>query len=155
MSIGVAVSSQGSLDEAVQLVEQLSPMDQLRLIMIFMPKVSLLFERFNLQLTPKTEELNENGHTKQKSLKGALSHLGTAPSFEEIQETRREMWSSPSNENNIDDTLYATGQTEIPKKEVRKRRRLEGAAAHLKPVPSFEDIKEIRREMWSSIGDEL
>lgn len=69
-----------SLEEVVGLAKQLSPADQLRVV-----------ERLASGLETKIEAEKEGPLV---SLFGALAHLGAAPSAEDINEVRREMWSN-------------------------------------------------------------
>jgi hypothetical protein len=68
-----------SLDEAVEMVRKLSPLDQLRLV-----------EQVIASLKPTFTE--KRG--RKKSLYGLCADLGTAPSAEEIDEVRREVWAN-------------------------------------------------------------
>jgi hypothetical protein len=70
--------TQANLDEVVQLAKGLSPADQLRLV-----------ERLLPGLETKVETVNKKP---LRSSYGALRDLGPAPSAEDIDEVRREMW---------------------------------------------------------------
>lgn len=66
------------LEDALQLALELSPLDKVRL----MKQVASTLE----------QELAQGEVKPLPSLYGALADLGTAPSAEEIDEVRREMW---------------------------------------------------------------
>ena len=70
--------AQPNLDELVQLAKELSPADQLRLV-----------ERLLPGLETKIETVDNKP---LRSSYGALRDLGPAPSAEDIDEVRREMW---------------------------------------------------------------
>ena len=70
--------AQPNLDELVQLAKELSPADQLRLV-----------ERLLPDLEVKVETV---GKKPLRSSYGALADLGAAPSAEEIDEVRCQMW---------------------------------------------------------------
>ena len=70
--------TQPNLDEVVQLAKGLSPADQLRLV-----------ERLLPGLEAKVETADKKP---LRSSYGALADLGPAPSAEDIDEVRREMW---------------------------------------------------------------
>jgi hypothetical protein len=77
--LGTAIAHAApSLEMVLDLAKQLSPADQLRLVGRVIP-----------DLERKLEDDPEKPLT---SLCGALAHLGPAPSAEEIEEARREMW---------------------------------------------------------------
>jgi hypothetical protein len=67
-----------SLEEVVQLAKQLSPADKLRLLEQVMP---------DLEATLRAAQKKP-----LRSSYGALANLGPAPSAEDIEEVRREMW---------------------------------------------------------------
>ena len=67
-----------SLEEVVALAKQLTPVDKLRLLEQVMPDLEA-----TLRATQKMP---------LRSSYGALADLGAAPSAEEIDEVRREMW---------------------------------------------------------------
>jgi hypothetical protein len=69
-----------SLEEVVGLAKKLSPVDQLRLVGRIIPGLEM-------KLEPESTK-------PYRSLYGVLKHLGPAPSAEEIDEARREMWSN-------------------------------------------------------------
>ena len=69
---------QPNLDEVVQLAKGLSPADQLRLVKRLLPG-----------LEAKVETVDRRP---LRSSYGALRDLGPAPSAEDIDEVRREMW---------------------------------------------------------------
>ncbi|HEY8694054.1 MAG TPA: hypothetical protein VIR57_15090 [Chloroflexota bacterium] len=69
-----------SLDYVVKLARQLSPVEKVRLIE---------------QVAPDIErELEPKAKVPRRSQFGALKDLGPAPSFEEIEEARREAWAN-------------------------------------------------------------
>jgi hypothetical protein len=68
-----------TLEQALTVVEQLSPGDQLRLIERMVPGIQRSISDVSL-VKPRVSSL------------GILAHLGSAPSEEEIDEVRREMW---------------------------------------------------------------
>ena len=69
-----------TLQEVLQLAQQLTPIDKVRLIQ---------------QLTPDLErELSETKPKPKKSLLGLCADLGQAPSAAEIDRTRNEVWGS-------------------------------------------------------------
>lgn len=69
-----------TLDEALKLVKQLSPLDQLKLIE---------------QITPDIHRaLSQTPLTPRKSLWGLCSDLGSAPSEADIDEIRAVEWAS-------------------------------------------------------------
>lgn len=87
-----------TLEQVVTIANSLSPLDKLKLI-----------ERLACGL----EDAVVNGEKKpRRSLLGVLADLGPAPSAEEIDEARRETWSSISEESlhrvwdNDEDALY-------------------------------------------------
>ncbi len=67
-----------NFEEVLRLARQLSPLDKLRLIEGVIPDLEL-----TLQKVPRGP---------LRSSYGALADLGPAPSAEEIDEVRREMW---------------------------------------------------------------
>jgi hypothetical protein len=69
-----------TLEEALNLVKQLSPVDKARLIERIVPDI----ER-ELMATPPAP---------RKSLWGLCANLGPAPSAEEIDQARREEWAN-------------------------------------------------------------
>jgi hypothetical protein len=69
-----------TLEQVVALAQQLSPVDKVRLI----ARTALEIERDMLARRPSS----------LKSLLGLCADLGPAPSAEDIEEIRREMWSS-------------------------------------------------------------
>ena len=68
-----------TLEQALTVVEQLSPRDQLRLIERMVPGIQRSISDVSV-VEPRVSSL------------GILAHLGSAPSEEEIDEVRREMW---------------------------------------------------------------
>lgn len=66
-----------TLDEVLGQVRKLSPVDKVRLIE---------------QVAPEIERELTGSPAERRSLLGSLKDLGTAPSFEEIDEARREAW---------------------------------------------------------------
>lgn len=69
-----------TLQEVLKLAKQLTPIDKVRLIQ---------------QLTPDLEkELAQQKPHPKRSLLGLCADLGTAPSAEEIDLTRSEIWNS-------------------------------------------------------------
>ncbi len=68
-------------EEVVALALRLSPVEKTRLI----ERVATTLER---ELTTETPP------KPRRSLYGLLAHLGTAPSEEDIDDVRREMWSN-------------------------------------------------------------
>jgi thioredoxin-like negative regulator of GroEL len=66
------------LEQVVALAQNLSPLDKVRLV-----------ERLMATLEETLEEVDKRP---RKSLLGVLSQFGPAPSAEEIDEARREMW---------------------------------------------------------------
>jgi len=95
-----AESTDITFDQALVYVEKLSPIEQFKLVIQLIPKISWLFERMDFQVNAKEE---------------AVPHKATV---------------------------------------AVKRRVLRGAAAHCHPSPSLDDIRAIRHEMWSGLGDE-
>jgi hypothetical protein len=71
--------SQSSLESIVEQVRQLSPLDRVRLVEQVMEIVKVDVE----ERQPKKP---------RRSLYGVLAEFGPAPSAEEIDEVRREMW---------------------------------------------------------------
>ena len=71
-----------TLDEVLELARQLSPVDKVRLI----ERMAPMIERDLVGAQP--------GRGPRRSSYGALAHLGPAPSAEEIDEARREMWAN-------------------------------------------------------------
>jgi hypothetical protein len=69
-----------TLEEALDLVKQLSPLDKARLIERIVPDIE--------------RELMVTQPTPRKSLLGLCADLGPAPSAEEIDEARREEWAN-------------------------------------------------------------
>lgn len=69
-----------SLEEALNLVKQLSPVDKARLIERIVPDIE--------------RELKVTWPTPRKSLWGLCADLGSAPSAEEIDQARREEWAN-------------------------------------------------------------
>jgi len=67
-----------TLEQVVTLAMQLSPLDKIRLIEQIAPKIEQ--ELVMTQVKPR------------RSLLGLCADLGSAPSAEEIDEVRREMW---------------------------------------------------------------
>jgi len=67
-----------SLEEVLGLAKQLDPVDQLRVV-----------EHLASDLEAK---IGSEEKIPLRSLYGALAHLGPAPSAEDIDEVRREMW---------------------------------------------------------------
>ena len=68
-----------TLDKVAELANQLSPLDQVRLI-----------ER----ITPQIESALISKAAPRESLHGIFAHLGPAPSEEDIAEIRKEMWAN-------------------------------------------------------------
>lgn len=69
-----------TLEEVLGLAKRLSSLDKVRLIE---------------QITPDIErELASSQPTPRQSLRGLCSDLGPAPSTEDIDEARREMWAN-------------------------------------------------------------
>ena len=69
-----------TLEEALDLVKQLSPLDKVRLIERIVPDIE--------------RELMATWLTPRKSLLGLCADLGPAPSAEEIDQARREEWAN-------------------------------------------------------------
>jgi hypothetical protein len=69
-----------TLEEALDLVKQLSPLDKARLIERIVPDIK--------------RELIATRPTPRKSLLGLCADLGPAPSAEEIDQARREEWAN-------------------------------------------------------------
>ncbi len=69
-----------TLEAALELVKQLSPVDKVRLIEHIAPEI-----RRDLEAAPPTP---------RKSLWGLCADLGPAPSAEDIDQARREEWDS-------------------------------------------------------------
>jgi len=101
MSAILTKSTDVTFDQALVYAEKLPPMDQFKLVIQLIPKISWLFERMDFQLHANVE---------------TVSHKATA---------------------------------------AIKRKPLRGAAAHCHPSLSLDDIRDIRHEMWSGIGDEV
>ena len=72
-----------SLDAVLDLVKQLSPIDQVRLIERIAPQL----EQALAGVPPQPAAAQQDGW-------GALAHLGPAPSEEDIDEARREAWAN-------------------------------------------------------------
>ena len=70
--------AQPNLDELVQLAKELSPADQLRLVERLLPDLETKVETVNMRPL--------------RSSYGALRDVRPAPSAEDIDEVRREMW---------------------------------------------------------------
>lgn len=74
-----------TLEQVFNLAKQLSLVDKVRLIQ---------------QMAPEIErELVRQTSSRRRSLWGICANLGTAPSAEEIDEARREMWANFPGEN--------------------------------------------------------
>ena len=73
-----AANTHVTLDQALALVEQLSPSDQLRLI---------------ARLAPRLERSLTQPASPRTPLYGRFAQHGTAPSADDIDTTRQEMWS--------------------------------------------------------------
>jgi len=74
-----------TFEQIFNLVERLRPVEQVRLISQLASKMEGLLAK--VESTPPTA-------TPRKPLYGLLSDLGPAPSAEDIDEARREMWAS-------------------------------------------------------------
>ena len=68
------------LEQVVMLALSLSPLDKVRLVEQVMATLE--------------QEIKERDKKAKRSLYGALADLGTAPSAEEIDEVRGEMWAN-------------------------------------------------------------
>jgi hypothetical protein len=74
----MSVSESVTVEQAIAILKQLSPRDQLKVI---------------AQVLPEAEQrLSDDEQKPLRSLKGLWADLGPAPSAEEIDEARREMW---------------------------------------------------------------
>lgn len=69
-----------TLDEVLELASRLSPVDKVRLIERIAPEIE--------------RALPEDPRTPTRSLLGLVKDLGTAPSAEDIDAARREMWAN-------------------------------------------------------------
>jgi hypothetical protein len=72
-----------TLDAVLDLVKQLSPLDQVRLIEHIAPQLEQALAGVQPQSAPARQDAW-----------GALAHLGPAPSAEDIDEARREEWAN-------------------------------------------------------------
>jgi hypothetical protein len=81
----VAETKVATLEQVVSLARQLPPVEKIRLIERMVPEI----ERDMLGQRP----------LKRKSLLGLCADLGPAPSAEDIDEIRREMWAGFPREN--------------------------------------------------------
>ncbi|HEX5084996.1 MAG TPA: hypothetical protein VFY40_23400 [Blastocatellia bacterium] len=72
-----------SFDQVFNLAQRLSLVDQIKLIARLGPAVEKALDKGELPGTPQ-----------RPNLYGALSDLGPAPSSEDIDEIRREMWAN-------------------------------------------------------------
>lgn len=73
-------SNQFSFEQVLEMAQRLPPIDQARLVARLAPNMEKLFEQVG------------SSPAKRVSLRGLLADLGQAPSSEEIDEVRREMW---------------------------------------------------------------
>jgi len=73
-------TTQISFEQVLELAKKLPPIDQARLVARLAPNMEKLLEQV------------DSSSTKRASLRGLLADLGQAPSSEEIDEVRREMW---------------------------------------------------------------
>jgi hypothetical protein len=82
------VTKATALDTVLELAEQLSASDQLRLIARLTSKLA---DRAPATPLP---EVGKGQEQPKFTTRGLLAHLGPAPSAEEIDEVRREMWAN-------------------------------------------------------------
>ncbi len=73
-----------TLDKVLALARQLAPVDQARLVARLAPMVEQALDQTAGQAVASARE----------PLRGLLADLGPAPSAEEIDEVRREMWAA-------------------------------------------------------------
>ena len=73
-----------TLDEVLALARQLPPVDQARLVARLAPVVERVLNQTEARPIPSS----------RTPLRGLLADLGPAPSAEEIDEVRREIWAS-------------------------------------------------------------
>ena len=78
----LASVSQVTLDQVLALAEQLRPADQVRLVARLAAQVEAIAQQ--VEALPLAAQ--------RKPLRGLLADLGPAPSAEEIDQVRREMW---------------------------------------------------------------
>jgi len=79
-----------TLDIVLTLARQLRPIDKARLMSRLAPDVEAVLE--------KTEGVQVTPRSRSESIRGILADLGPAPSAEDIDEVRREMWASLTHE---------------------------------------------------------
>jgi hypothetical protein len=73
-----------TLDEVLALARRLPPVDQARLVARLAPMVERALDQAETPLLPPP----------RTPIRGLLQDLGPAPSAEEIDEVRREMWAA-------------------------------------------------------------
>ena len=78
------------LDVVLSLARQLRPVDKARLVTRLAPDVEAVLE--------KNEPMSVTPRPRSESIRGILADLGPAPSAEDIDEVRREMWASMTHE---------------------------------------------------------
>lgn len=76
----MAQTDNTTVEEAIALMRKLSLRDQLRVMASLLPEME--------------QAVSEEPPPPRRSLKGILAHLGPAPSAEDIDEVRREMWAN-------------------------------------------------------------
>ena len=77
-------STEMTLDEVLAIARRLHPMDQARLVARIAPVVEQVLDQ---------EEVT-TGPSPRVPMRGLLADLGPAPSAEEIDEVRHEMWTT-------------------------------------------------------------
>ena len=82
MSPSLLTANEITFDQVFALAQKLRPIDQVRLIARLAPKVERVLEQAEATETQPP----------RKPLRGLLADLGPAPSAEEIDEVRQEMW---------------------------------------------------------------